>query len=114
VIEAATQAPGGLAWADDPLSADTLLITGPVTPVARPAFLALLRQLEGHVPLVVVGRCAIDGRPFGRAGLAELPDIDVAMRIDGCPVTVEQVREAVQQVVEGRRRRSPAGEKPTA
>ncbi|HEU5086604.1 MAG TPA: NADH:ubiquinone oxidoreductase, partial [Roseiflexaceae bacterium] len=63
----------------------------------RPAFLALVRELGGRVPLVAVGRCAIDGHPFGRGGLLELRDVVVDEQLDGCPVTAEQLVEVVRR-----------------
>ncbi|HEU5087675.1 MAG TPA: NADH:ubiquinone oxidoreductase [Roseiflexaceae bacterium] len=98
VIEETTRASDILVWADDPYQADVLLVTGPVTPSVRPAFLALVRELGGRIPLVAVGRCAIDGHPFGRGGLLELRDVVVSEQIDGCPVTAEQLVDVVRRV----------------
>src|SRR5262249_6399491 len=78
-IEAAVASSADLAWAETPGSADVLLLTGPLTSSSRPIFLALWNELAGRVPLLATGRCAIDGRPFGRGGIAELPQIAAHM-----------------------------------
>ena len=66
-IAAAVDAGPDLGWADAPATADLLLLTGPLTAASRPLVLALCHELGGRVPLLAVGRCAIDGHPFGPA-----------------------------------------------
>lgn len=97
-IAAALEEYADLAWAETPAQADLLLLTGPLTVSARPAFQALYDALGGHVPVLAVGRCAIDGHPFGRGGIAELPAIH-ARTLDGCPPTPEAIADAVRQLV---------------
>lgn len=99
LIELAVRAGPELAWAESPYDADVLLLTGPITPVARPAVLALWRELAGRVPLIAVGRCAIDGQPFGRGGLAELPEIAARVSLDGCPPARDQLLLAVRNAL---------------
>jgi Ni,Fe-hydrogenase III small subunit len=99
-IEATVAASADLAWADSPAGADVLLLTGPLTSACRPAFLAIWRELEGRVPLLAVGRCAIDGHPFGRGGVAELPEIS-ARKLDGCPPTPKAIAEAIRSAAQG-------------
>ena len=93
-IEAAVAGAAGLAWAESPERADVLLLTGPLTLLARPAFQTLWERLGGHVPLLAVGRCAIDGHPFGRGGVAELPGL-TARTLDGCPPTPDAIADAI-------------------
>jgi Ni,Fe-hydrogenase III small subunit len=94
-IEAAVAGSADLAWADGPASADVLLLTGPLTNASRSAFLAIWRELEGRTPLLAIGRCAIDGHPFGRGGVVELPEVS-ARKLDGCPPTPKAIAEAIR------------------
>jgi len=87
-----------LAWADGPDDADALLLTGPITAPSGGALLALVRELGG-VPLLAVGRCAIDGSPFGKGGVQELATLAVKVRVAGCPVTPEAVAAAIREAV---------------
>jgi Ni,Fe-hydrogenase III small subunit len=96
---AAAVAAGTLAWASSPAAADALVLTGPLLPDARPAFDAALRQAVPGTPLVAVGRCAIDGRPFGRGGLAENPAIPTARKVDGCAPAPAGIVEALQKAL---------------
>ena len=95
-IEAAVASSPELAWAEAPERADVLLLTGPITSGCRPAFLALYKELSGRVPLLAVGRCAIDGHPFGRGGVAELPEAH-ARTLDGCPPAPGAIVEAIRR-----------------
>ena len=95
-IEAAVAGSPALAWAETPDTADVLLLTGPLTSGSRAAFLELWKELAGHLPLLAIGRCAIDGHPFGRGGVAELPEIH-AQTLDGCPPTPAAIAEAVRR-----------------
>jgi Ni,Fe-hydrogenase III small subunit len=95
---AAAVASGALEWAASPASADALVLTGPLLAETRAAFDAALRAAGGK-PLVVVGRCAIDGRPFGRGGLAENPTIPAALKLDGCPPTPAAIVDALRNVL---------------
>jgi len=100
-IEAAVAGGRELTWADSPHSADALLLTGPLTVSSRSAFLALWNELGGRVPLLAVGRCAIDGHPFGRGGIAELPQIE-AQLLEGCPPAPSAIVEAIKRMVNER------------
>lgn len=95
-IVAAVASDAGLTWAEGPDRADLLLLTGPLTGASRPVFLAIWQELAGRVPLLAVGRCAIDGHPFGRGGLAELPELS-ARKLDGCPPAPSAIVEAIRQ-----------------
>ena len=97
-IEAAVASGAGLAWAETPGSADVLLLTGPQTIGSRPAFLALWSELSGRVPLLALGRCAIDGHPFGHGGIAELREV-AAQTLDGCPPAPAAIVEAIKRLV---------------
>jgi len=99
-IEAVVAGGRELAWADNPHSADALLLTGPLTASSRPVFLELWNELGGRVPLLAVGRCAIDGHPFGRGGIAELPHIEARL-LEGCPPAPGAIVEAIKRLVAG-------------
>lgn len=101
-IAAAVAASADLAWAEAPELADVLLLTGPLTPGSRPAFQALYDELGARVPLLAVGRCAIDGHPFGRGGVAENPGLG-ARTLDGCPPGPGAIAEAIRRVLAERR-----------
>jgi Ni,Fe-hydrogenase III small subunit len=96
-IGAAVAASAELAWAEQPYDADLLLLTGPLTSGSRAAFLALWDELGGQVPLVAIGRCAIDGHPFGRGGLAEAPAITARLKLDGCPPDPQAIADALRR-----------------
>jgi Ni,Fe-hydrogenase III small subunit len=98
-IESAVAGNADLAWADTPDNADALLLTGPLTSASRPAFLALWGELGGRVPLLAIGRCAIDGHPFGRGGLVELPELAVRLKLDGCPPEPRTIADAIRRAV---------------
>lgn len=101
-IEAAVATNADLAWASDPAEADLLVLTGPLTTGSRPAFQAIWRELAGTKPLVAIGRCAIDGHPFGRGGLAEAPEITASIKLDGCPAAPEAIAAALRQAIRER------------
>lgn len=88
-----------MGWADEPRDANALLLTGPLTPTSRLAFLAIWHELAGRIPLIAIGRCAIDGYPFGRGGLAEMPEIATTLKLDGCPPDPEAIADAIRAVV---------------
>ncbi len=98
-IETAIRSDNDLAWAESPIDADALLLTGPLTVACRPAFLALWHELGDKVPLIAVGRCAIDGHPFGRGGLAEQPELVARLKIDGCPPDPQMIGVAIRQAL---------------
>lgn len=83
-------------WAADPLQADVLLLTGPLTTASKPAFMQIWHELGDQRPLLAVGRCAIDGHPFGRGGLADNPDIVATAKVDGCPPDPEALAAAIR------------------
>ncbi len=87
-----------LAWADTAHEADALLLTGPITASSRSALLALLREL-GDVPLLAIGRCAIDGHPFGKAGVEQEDELTVNLRVEGCPVAPDAVVAALREAL---------------
>jgi Ni,Fe-hydrogenase III small subunit len=100
-IGSAMAAHADLAWADSPADADVLLLTGPLTVGSRAAFMALWHELGQRIPLLAIGRCAIDGRPFGRGGLADSPEIEARLTLDGCPPEPKTVAEAIRKAVKG-------------
>lgn len=102
-VWAAVESSAELTWAATPQSADVIALTGSVPPAVRSAVLALyasLIQPDGgrRLPLVAVGRCAIDGYPYGKGGIAALPEIEARRKVDGCPPLTETVAEALTEV----------------
>ena len=87
-----------LAWADRPEEANALLLTGPITASSGSALLALLNEL-GDVPLLAVGRCAIDGHPFGKGGVEGVDELTINLRVEGCPVTPDAVVAAIREAL---------------
>lgn len=97
-IRLAVEAAADLAWAAAPDEADALLLTGPITLGSRAALLDLLREL-GARPLLAIGRCAIDGYPFGSGGVKEQPRLAVRLRLEGCPPTPEEITTAIREAL---------------
>ncbi len=87
-----------IAWAATPHEADVLLITGPLTHSAKAALVALMQESEHRAPILAVGRCAIDGHPFGRGGLAGAPGLTVRLMLDGCPPEYARIIDAIRDV----------------
>lgn len=87
-----------IVWAATPEEADALLITGPLTHGAKAALVALMQELEDRAPLLAVGRCAIDGHPFGRGGLASATGLTMRFSLDGCPPDHARIIEAIRDV----------------
>jgi Ni,Fe-hydrogenase III small subunit len=95
-VWAAVQGSTDLDWAPTPQSADVVALTGSIPAASRSALLAIYTsQIKGRLPLVAVGRCAIDGHPFGKGGIAALPEIEARRKVDGCPPLVDGVIEAL-------------------
>ena len=75
-----------LAWAPGPAHADVVALTGSITPATREVVLSLyLEFFADQTPVVVVGRCAVDGYPFGQGGVRHLAEIEVARKVEVCP-----------------------------
>jgi Ni,Fe-hydrogenase III small subunit len=99
-VWAAVEGSPDLDWAATPQSADVVALTGSIPAASRTALLSIYTsQIKGRLPLVVVGRCAIDGHPFGKGGIAALPEIEARRKVDGCPPLVDGVVEALVQSV---------------
>lgn len=97
-VWAAVEGSDQLSWAATPQSADLVVLTGSVPAAVRNAVQTLYGTLvQDRLPLVVVGRCAIDGYPFGKAGVAALPELTVQRKVDGCPPLTELVTETLIQ-----------------
>jgi Ni,Fe-hydrogenase III small subunit len=91
-VEGTTQ----LAWAATPQLADVVALTGSIPAATRSALLNTVTALiQGRLPIVVVGRCAIDGFPYGKGGIAGLPEIEARRKVDGCPPLTDNVVEAL-------------------
>ncbi len=91
-----TNATNTLTWVESPQDADLLLLTGPITPGSKAALLRLLRDV-GDMPLLAIGRCAIDGHPFGKGGVQETADVTARAQLEGCPPTVETITDIIRQ-----------------
>lgn len=110
IIDLSVHADRALAWAETIQDADVLLLTGPITSAVRPLFMDMLQQ-AGNKPLVAVGQCAIDGRPYGPCGVTAQPGLEDHLRlsmVEGCPVTPERVAEVIRQALTGTARRNSA------
>lgn len=89
-----------ITWAAAPQEADVMLITGPLTVGAKAALMALVRESGNQAPILAIGRCAIDGHPFGRGGVASAAGLTVHSSLDGCPPTLSQIVEAIRRAAE--------------
>jgi Ni,Fe-hydrogenase III small subunit len=98
-IESAVADSADLAWTDSPSDADALLLTGPLTTGSRSAFMAIWNEVGSRIPLLAIGRCAIDGYPFGRGGLAELPEVAARLKLDGCPPEPGAIADAIRRAL---------------
>jgi Ni,Fe-hydrogenase III small subunit len=97
-IDLAVRGTADLSWAATPQEAHALLLTGPITAGSGGSLLALVREL-GEPPLLAVGRCAIDGQPFGAGGVEALSSLVVRLRVEGCPVTPAAVAAAIREAL---------------
>lgn len=92
---AAVENAAELAWATTPAEADVIALTGSVTPASRSA-LTLLEASPGEAgarpPLVVIGRCAVDGYPLGRGGYLAVAQLKPALIVGGWPPVPEEIR----------------------
>ena len=95
-VWAAVEGSKQLAWAATPQSADVVALTGSIPPASRGTVMHTYTTLiQGRLPLVAVGRCAVDGYPYGKGGIAALPEIAARRKVDGCPPLTETVTEAL-------------------
>ena len=103
ILADAIRSARNLTWAATPAHADIFVLTGPIPMLLRPALLNVWRDfIADRAPLIALGRASIDGHPFGRGGLAELPDIQVAAKIDGDPPTVAAIQAGIVQALNAR------------
>ena len=94
-----------LTWAVSPHEADVFVLTGPITRLTRPALLRIWQDLiVGRRPLVALGRSSIDGHPFGRGGIAELPDVVSSAKLDGSAPALSAIQSALIDAVRNYRR----------
>jgi Ni,Fe-hydrogenase III small subunit len=92
-----------LQWAAGPGYADVVALTGSIMPSVREAVRALYDQyFAGRVPVVAIGRCAVDGYPFGKYGVKALDDIACVARIEACPPDPAIILEALLSAVVSR------------
>jgi Ni,Fe-hydrogenase III small subunit len=84
-----------LTWVESPQDADVLLLTGPITPGSKAALLRLLRDV-GDMPLLAIGRCAIDGHPFGKGGVQETAEVTARAHLEGCPPSPETITDIIR------------------
>ncbi|MCG8348786.1 MAG: NADH:ubiquinone oxidoreductase [Chloroflexales bacterium] len=97
-IGAALASSTDLSLATTPQEADVLILTGPITAGSQRALSRLLSDASA-VPLIVIGRCAIDGHPFGKGGMQELPDVAVRLQLEGCPPTLADITAAIREAI---------------
>lgn len=95
-VWAAVEGSPELTWAPTPQVADVVALTGSIPATSRNAIMVTYTTLiQGRLPVVVIGRCAIDGHPFGKGGIAALPDIATRRKVDGCPPLTDIVADAL-------------------
>ena len=93
-----------LRWAPGPAQADVVALTGCLTPATRDAAVRLYHQFwEGRVPVVAIGRCAIDGYPYGKLGVAATPDIRVQDQVENCPPLPARIVDALSNAAAPRK-----------
>lgn len=103
-IQAVIATSADMEWAHTPHDADLLVLTGPITQRSKPPLQRILRE-AAHTPLIVIGRCAIDGHPFGKGGVREIGEIEevgaiaVQHEVDGCPPDPEMIATAIREQV---------------
>ena len=98
-VWATVEASPELHWAPGPAQADVVALTGTLTPATRGAMLALYHEYwQDRVPIIAIGRCAIDGYPFGRGGLAAVGEISVRGKVAACPPLPEVILQALLNV----------------
>lgn len=91
-VWAAVETAGQLTWAATPQEANVVALTGAIPPTMRTALVTTITTLvQRQVPIVVVGRCAIDGYPLGKSGIAALPEVEARRKVDGFPPAVDRV-----------------------
>jgi Ni,Fe-hydrogenase III small subunit len=92
-----------LDWAATPAQADVFIVTGPIPQGVRPALLAVWRDyINERAPLIALGRASIDGYPFGRGGVTEIPELRVSAKIDGDPPTIAAIQSGIVQAMQAR------------
>lgn len=100
-VWAAVETSPELTWAPGPAQADVVAITGAVTPAAREVTVALYRRYwQDRVPVLAIGRCAVDGYPFGRLGVAAVEEIVPQGTVQSCPPSPSIVRYALVGAVQ--------------
>lgn len=104
---AAVESSPELQWAAGPDQADVVALTGSLTPATRAAALALYQDhWAGRVPVIAVGRCAVDGYPYGRGGVVAA-GIEIQGKVEACPplptIILYGLLNAVPESDEGRR-----------
>lgn len=97
-IIAAVSNTADIVWAASPQEADVLLVTGPLTHSAKASLTTLMQEVEDHAPLLAVGRCAIDGHPFGRGGFGNAAGLTAQASLDGCPPGHARIIEAIRAI----------------
>jgi len=88
----------GIKWIGSPRHADVILITGPVTAVAKDSVLEVLSQVPDPHVVIAVGSCAVSGGVFRGVYALEGP-IDRLYPVDlyvlGCPPKPEGILAAL-------------------
>ncbi|GAC1384692.1 MAG: hypothetical protein NVSMB42_03080 [Herpetosiphon sp.] len=103
VREAVTRT-AAFVWVTDPRAADIAVLSGTIQPSILPALVYTLALLEPGVPLIVAGRCAIEGVPFGTGGLhgpsGKALSYPIARLVGGCPPLPDVLAEALTEVLQ--------------
>jgi len=93
----------GLGFVRNPLHADVLLATGPLTRNMRGAIILALESMTQPRWLVAIGDCAVDGGVF-KGSYAVLGGVSAAVQVDlfirGCPPTPAQIMAGLATLIE--------------
>ena len=95
-----------LQWAPGPGQADVVALTGSILPPTRDAVLTLYYEFFAErVPIVAIGRCAVDGSPYGRGGIVALEEMRVQRTLEACPPLPTIILDALLDVARQARER---------
>ena len=88
----------GIKWVGSPRHADVVVVTGPVTAVARESVMEVLSQMPKPHVVIAIGSCAVSGGVFRGSYALEGP-LDNLYPVDlyvmGCPPKPEAILSAL-------------------
>ena len=100
----------GIKWVGSPRHADVVLVTGPVTAVAKESVMEVLSQVPSPHVVIAIGSCAVSGGVF-RGSYALSGPLDNLYPVDlyvmGCPPKPEAILTALlksKQILKAKRK----------